>query len=86
MDVKLSSVSGPEARAIAVAYAEFAKSGQDIQHFRVYLDSHPDALEVSFVPEPDGTGTRGGSNRNGVETHYWVSKKDYQLQRTTLAR
>lgn len=81
------AVSGPQARAIAVAWAEFAKTGGEPARYEVIVATHADAFEVIFVPEaPPGRSLRGGETPAGKEIHYWISRQDFELHRTTFAR
>lgn len=78
-------VSGLVARAIAVAYAEFALTGDDLNHFTVWLTQ--DEPKVVFVPaQVPGHSVRGGSTAYGRERHYHVRLDDSQLLRTTYGR
>lgn len=52
-----TTLTGRQARAVAVAWAEFATTGHDPTHYQV-----------------------------GREIHYWISRDDFGLQRTTIAR
>lgn len=80
-------VSGPVARAIAVAYAEFAQTGDDLRRFAVLVkDSEPGVAEVVFTPEWKAGDPRGGRNEYGFERHYHVRLDDGSLLRATLAR
>ena len=81
-------VPGPVARAIAVAYAEFALTGDDLNHFTVWLaQSEPGVAEVVFVPDQvPGHSVRGGSTVYGRERHYHVRLDDGSLLRTTYGR
>ena len=79
---------GPGARAIAVAYAEFALTGDDLNHFTVRLaQGEPGVAEVVFVPDQvPGHSVRGGSTVYGRERHYHVRLDDGSLLRTTYGR
>ena len=81
-------VSGPVARAIAVAYAEFALTGDDLNHFTVRLaQGERGVAEVVFVPDQvPGHSVRGGSTVYGRERHYHVRLDDGSLLRTTYGR
>ena len=81
------TLPGPQARAIAVAWAEFAKTGGVPAQYEVVVVTHADAFEVIFVPEaPPGRSQRGGETPAGKEIHCWVSRRDFGLQKTTFAR
>ena len=81
-------VPGLVARAIAVAYAEFALTGDDLNHFTVRLaQNEPGVAEVVFVPDQvPGHSVRGGSTVYGRERHYHVRLDDGSLLRTTYGR
>ncbi len=82
-----SPVPGTLARAIAVAYAEFAQIGDDLRHFTVSVkDCEPGVAEVVFTPEWKAGDPRGGRNEYGFERHYHVRLDDGSLLRATLAR
>jgi hypothetical protein len=81
------TLTGPQARAVAVACGEFGKSGATAQNYEVIVVTHPDSFEVIFLPEaPAGRSLRGGETPAGKEIHYWVSRRDFGLQKTTFAR
>ncbi len=81
------ALTGPQARAIAVAWAEFTKTGGVPAQYEVIVATHTDTFEVIFVPEaPPGRSLRGGETPAGKEIHYWVSRQDFGLQKTTFAR
>ena len=81
------ALAGPQARAIAVAWAEFAKTGGVPARYEVIVATHADTFEVIFVPEyRPGSGLRGGETPAGKEIHYWVSRQDFGLQKTTFGR
>jgi len=81
------TLSGPQARAIAVAHAEFQKTAYLVEHYEVIVATHDDAFEVIFLPAAaPGRSTRGGETPAGKEIHYWVARRDYALLRTTYAR
>ena len=81
------ALTGPQARAIAVAWAEFAETGGVPARYEVIVATHTDTFEVIFVPEaPPGNGLRGGETPAGKEIHYWVSRQDFGLQKTTFGR
>ena len=83
-----TSISGPQVRAIAIAYAEFAKATHHVlDRYEVVVVVCDDAFEVVFVPGPDpGTTIRGGRTSAGPERHVWISRTDYSLLRSTYAR
>jgi hypothetical protein len=81
------ALTGPQARAIAVAWAEFAKTGGVPAQYEVIVATHADTFEVIFVPEhPPGSSLRGGETPAGKELHYWLSCQDFGLQKTTFGR
>jgi hypothetical protein len=82
------SISGPQARAIAIAYAEFAKATDHVlDRYEVVVVVRDDAFEVVFVPGPDpGPTIRGGRTSAGPERHFWISRTDYSLLRSSFAR
>jgi hypothetical protein len=78
---------GSMAQAIAVACGEFARTGFEIERFTVIAASHADEFEVTFVPQQDpGHETLGGSTSAGRETHYWITKADPRVARTSYGR
>jgi hypothetical protein len=80
-------LTGSQARAIAVAWAEFAKTGGAPAQYEVIVATHAGAFEVIFVPEaPSGGSLRGGETPAGKEIHHWVSREDFGLLKTTFAR
>ena len=82
-----SELSGPAARAVAVGHAQFAETGYAIERFSVEVVTHPDSFEVVFAPEQTpGHPVRGGFTDAGRELHYWVSRQDFSLLRTSYAR
>ena len=81
------SISGLQARAIAIAYAEFAKTDRVLDRYMVEVVASGDAFEVVFVPGPDpGPTVRGGRTSAGPEMHFWVSCSDYSLLKSSFAR
>jgi hypothetical protein len=81
------TLTGPQARAIAVAWVEFAKTGGVPAQYEVLVATHSDAIEVIFVPmQPPGRSLRGGETPAGKEIHYWISRQDFVLQKTTFGR
>jgi hypothetical protein len=81
------TVPGPQARAIAVAQAEFQKTAFAIENYQVIVTPHADAFEVTYLPaQPAGRSVRGGETPAGKEIHYWVSRQDFSLLRTSFAR
>jgi hypothetical protein len=81
------ALTGPQARAMAVAWAEFAETGCVPAQYEVIVATHADTFEVIFVPEaPPGSSLRGGETPAGKEIHYWVSRQDFGLQKTTFGR
>jgi hypothetical protein len=81
------TLTGHQARAVAVACGEFDKSGATAENHEVIVATHADAFEVVFLPEaPAGPSVRGGETPAGKEIHYWVSRRDFSLQKTTFAR
>ncbi|MBV8209109.1 MAG: hypothetical protein JO133_03505 [Burkholderiaceae bacterium] len=83
-----TSLPGPQTRAVAVAYAEFAKSSDRlIERYQVLVTTHDDSFEVVFVPDPDpGVTVLGGRTSAGPEMHFWVSRSDYSLLKSSFAR
>ncbi len=78
---------GTAARAVATAHATFAATGDAIERFDVIVAEHADTYEVIFVPQQTpGHSVRGGRTDAGRERHYWLSKADGALLRTTYAR
>lgn len=78
---------GVQARALAVAMAEFTKTGYDLTRFEVILRTEADQVEVVFVPEQEpGRCVRGGGTVHGRELHYWVATADARVIRTHYAR
>jgi hypothetical protein len=81
------TLTGPQARAIAVAWAEFAHTGGVPAQYEVLVVTHSATFEVIFVPEqPPGRSVRGGATPAGKEIHYWISREDFGLQKTTFGR
>jgi hypothetical protein len=81
------ALTGPQARAIAAAWFEFAKTGGVPAQYEVLVATHSDAIEVIFVPEqPAGHSLRGGETPAGKEIHYWISLQDFELQKTAFGR
>lgn len=82
-----TTLAGPQARAIAVGYAEFEKTGFLIEGYEVIVAAHAEAFEIIFLPAaPEGRSVRGGQTPAGKEIHYWISRQDFSLKRTTFAR
>jgi hypothetical protein len=83
-----TSISGPQARAIGIAYAEFAKTTDHVlDRYTVKVVASGDAFEVVFVPGFDpGPTVRGGRTSAGPEMHFWVSRSDYSLLKSSFAR
>ncbi len=78
---------GTLVRAIAVACAEFSRTGFAITRFTVIAATHTDEFEIVFVPEQaPGRTVRGGRTEAGRELHYWISAHDNALVRTDYAR
>ena len=88
MSIVEITLPGPQARAVAVSHAEFQKTGYLIEQYEVIVAPHDDAFEVIFLPAaaPGRSSTRGGETPAGKEIHYWVSRRDYAVLRTTYAR
>jgi hypothetical protein len=86
-DDSAAAPGGVQARALAVAMAEFAATGYDLTRFDVIVRIEGDQVEVVFVPEQEpGHSVRGGGTVHGRELHYWVSAADATLLRTHFAR
>jgi hypothetical protein len=82
-----TTLSGQEARAVAVAFQEFAQTGLEIHRHTVIVVRHAASCEVIFVPEPEpGRSERGGRTAAGREVHYQVSLAHGALERTSYAR
>lgn len=87
MDTPEITLTGPQARAVAVACGEFDETGAAAELYEVVVVTHADAFEIVFLPEaPAGRSVRGGGTPAGSEIHYWISRRDLSLQRTTFAR
>ena len=82
------TMSGPIARAVARAAAEFQSAGHGaIERFEVIVATDGATCEVIFVPEPDpGASIRGGQSSAGREMHCWISIADGELLRSSFAR
>ncbi len=98
----MTTISGREAQAVAVAVHEFQKHQGtkterggpvygDLRHYKVELrPMGGDVLEVGFVsksgPKDIEEGAVGGRGQYGIETHYEVSLKTLKILRQTFAR
>jgi hypothetical protein len=81
------TMTGPQARAVAIAFAEFARTGADVARHEVMVVTHADVYEIIFLPEQaPGGRIRGGKTEAGRETHFRVSRQDFSLLRTHYAR
>jgi hypothetical protein len=81
-------MTGPQARAVAVAYAEFARTGADPGHFTVIVTPRPSTIEVIFLPElTPGRTIRGqGATPDERSPQYSISRDGATLLRTTYGR
>ncbi len=79
---------GSRARALAVAMAEFTKTGYDLTRFEVILRAEADRGGGRLRPraEPGRSVQSGGTVHGREELHYWVATADARVIRMHYAR